>query len=337
MRFCFSLLLTLVSGTALAGDLLINGAGATFPYPLYSKWFNEYARKKPGVKLNYQSIGSGGGIKQITEKTVDFGASDAPMTDKELERAPGVIHIPTVVGAIAVVMNGPPGGLKLPAGVLADVFLGKVARWNDPRVAAANPGAKLPDQAIAVVHRSDGSGTTYVFTDYLSKISPEWRSKVGTAKSVKWPVGLGVKGNEGVTGMVKATPGAIGYVELAYASQNKLPVAAIENADGSYVEPSIESTSTAAAGVELPADFRVSITNPKGKDAYPIAAFTYLLVRQEQEDAQKGKALVDLLWWAIHDGQVMAAPLGYAPLPRPVVQKVERLVKGMTVQGRRVM
>jgi phosphate transport system substrate-binding protein len=336
MRFrtLAGLALVALGGVAHADSLLINGAGATFPFPLYSKWFAEYNKKLPDLKFNYQSIGSGGGVKQITEKTVDFGATDSPMTDAELAKAPGVMHIPTVLGAVVVVYNGAPDGLRLTSDVLADIFLGKVARWSDPRIAALNAGAKLPDTAITVVHRSDGSGTTGVFTDYLAKISPEWKSKAGAAKSVKWPVGLGGKGNEGVTGLVKATPGALGYVELAYARQNKLPMAAIKNADGSFVTASIESTSEAAAGVELPADFRVSITNAKGKNAYPISSFTYLLVYKEQPDAKKGKAVVDFLWWANHEGQALAGPLDYAPLPKPVVTKVEAALKTITSGGK---
>jgi phosphate transport system substrate-binding protein len=325
------------AGLARADSLLVNGAGATFPFPLYSKWFSEYNRLHPDQKFNYQSIGSGGGVKQITEKTVDFGASDAPMTDEELKKAVGVVHIPTVLGAVAVVYSGPGDGLRLSGDVLADLFLGRIAKWNDPRIAALNPGVKLPDTAVTVVHRSDGSGTTSIFTDYLAKVSPTWKAQVGAAKSVKWPAGLGGKGNEGVTGLVKTTPGSIGYVELAYAKQNRLTMAALRNADGQFVLPSIESTSEAAAGVPLPADFRVSITDAKGKGAYPISAFTYLLVYQDQADAQRGRALVNFLWWAIHEGQKLAPALDYSPLPKPVVQRVEQAVKRITVQGRSVI
>ncbi len=277
------------AGAAVADSLLINGAGATFPFPLYSKWFSEYNKLHGDLKFNYQSIGSGGGIKQITEKTVDFGATDSPMNEVELGKAKGVVHIPTVLGAVAVVYNGAPAGLKLSGEALADIFLGKITKWNDPQIAALNSGMALPDKPITVAHRSDGSGTTGVFTDYLAKVSPDWKSKVGAAKSVKWPAGLGGKGNEGVTGLIKSTPGTIGYVELAYANQQKLDTAALKNADGAFVKPSIETTSAAAAGVELPADFRVSITNAKGKTAYPISSFTYLLVYQDQSDAQKGR------------------------------------------------
>ena len=317
-------------------ELLVTGAGATFPYPLYSKWFSEYNKLHPDLKFNYQSIGSGGGVKQITERTVDFGASDAPMSDAELAKAPGVVHLPTVLGAVAVVVKGAPDGMKLTPDVLADLYLGKIAQWSDPRIAALNPGAKLSG-AVVVVHRSDGSGTTAVFTDYLAKVSPEWKAKVGAAKSVKWPAGLGGKGNEGVTGLVQSTPGAIGYLELAYARQNKLPTCALRNADGAFVQPSVESTSAAAAGAAIPDDFRTSITNARGRSAYPIASFTYLLVYKDQQDEAKGHALANLLWWAIHDGQAMAAPLDYAPLPRPVVAKVEAALRAITVHGKRAL
>ncbi len=317
-----------------AGALLINGAGATFPFPLYSKWFSDYHKLNPSLEFNYQSIGSGGGIQQITKGTVDFGASDAPMTEEELAKIPGIVHIPTVMGAVVVTYNAPITGLKLTPETVAGIFLGKITRWNDPALAAVNHGVKLPDTAIAVVHRSDGSGTTSIFTDYLAKVSPEWKGAVGAGKSVKWPTGLGAKGNEGVTGIVKQTPGAIGYVELAYANQNKLPMAELRNHDGAFVKPTIESTSAAAAGVEMPEDFRVSITDAKGKTAYPMASFTYLLVPGDLQDAAKGKALVEFLWWAVHDGQKAAAPLDYAPLPAPVVAKVSAKLKTLKVQGK---
>jgi len=329
--------LMVFGGVARADALLINGAGATFPFPLYSKWFSEYNKLHPDQRFNYQSIGSGGGVKQITEKTVDFGASDAPMSDAELQKAPGVVHIPTVLGAVAVVYNGAPAGLKLTSDTLADIFLGKITRWNDPKLQAIPGQPKLPDVAITVVHRSDGSGTTAVFTDYLGKVSPAWKTGVGVGKAVKWPVGLGGKGNEGVTGSVKSTPGSIGYVELAYARQNALQMASLKNVDGTFVTPSIESTSAAAAGVEMPADFRVSITNAKGKDAYPISSFTYILIYKEQPDAAKGKAIGQFLWWAIHDGQKLAGPLDYAPLPKAVVAKVEAALRGITVGGKSVI
>jgi phosphate transport system substrate-binding protein len=334
----FAVAATLLAGSAARADsLLINGAGATFPFPLYSKWFNEYNQKNPDLKFNYQSIGSGGGIKQITEKTVDFGATDAPMSEAELQKAPGVVHIPTVLGAVAVVYNGGPADLKLSGDVLADIFLGKITKWNDPKIAALNPGGKLADTAITVAHRSDGSGTTAVFTDYLAKVSPAWKAQVGASKSVKWPVGLGGKGNEGVTGLVKSTPGTIGYVELAYAKQNKMAMAALKNAEGAFVMPSIESTSEAAAGVTMPPDFRVSITDAKGKGAYPISSFTYILLYKDQTDANKGKALAQFLWWAIHDGQKLAGPLDYAPLPKAVATRVEATLRGITVQGKAVI
>ncbi|MGZ3426706.1 MAG: phosphate ABC transporter substrate-binding protein PstS [Polyangia bacterium] len=329
--------LLLVGGIARADALLINGAGATFPFPLYSKWFSEYNKLHPDLRFNYQSIGSGGGVKQITEKTVDFGASDSPMSDAELQKAVGVLHIPTVLGAVVIVYNGAPAGLKLTPDVLADIFLGKITHWNDPKLQAIAGQPKLPDVAITVVHRSDGSGTTGVFTDYLAKISPTWKTQVGAAKAVKWPVGLGGKGNEGVTGSVKSTPGSIGYVELAYAKQNALTMASIKNADGNFVTASIETTSEAAAGVEMPADFRVSITNAKGKNAYPISAFTYVLIYKEQTDAAKGKAIGQFLWWAIHDGQKLAGPLDYAPLPKPVVVKVEQALRTITAAGKSVI
>jgi phosphate transport system substrate-binding protein len=321
-----------------AGKMLITGAGATFPFPLYSKWFSDYNKLHPDVQINYQSIGSGGGIKQITEKTVDFGASDAPMTDEEMAKAQGIQHIPTVLGAVVVVYNVPGlTGLKLTPETISGIFLGKITKWNDPALARDNAGAKLPDAAITVVHRSDGSGTTYVWTDYLAKVSPDWKSGPGSGKSVNWPVGLGGKGNEGVTGTVKQTEGAIGYVELAYANQNKLVPAELKNRAGAWVKPSLESVSQSAAAVEMPDDYRVSITDPAGKDAYPIASFTYILVYKDQPDPAKGQALLQFLWWAVHDGEKAAAALDYAPLPKSVVHKVEGTLKKMTVQGKAVL
>jgi len=331
--------LALAAGVAssAAGALLITGAGATFPFPIYSKWFAEYNKLKPELQFNYQSIGSGGGIQQITNKTVDFGASDAPMSDAELDKAPSaLVHIPTVLGSVVVTYNAQIAALKLSPETLAGIYLGKITKWNDAAIATDNAGVTLPDAPIAVVRRSDGSGTTSVFTDYLAKVSDEWKTKVGAGKSVSWPVGLGAKGNEGVTGLVKQMPGSIGYVELAYANQNKLSKAAIKNAAGKFVEPSIEATSAAAAGVEMPADYRVSITNSKAENAYPIASFTYLLVYKDQTDSEKGTALVNFLWWAIHDGQKMAQALDYAPLPAAVVAKVEATLKSLTVNGKPV-
>ena len=317
---------------------LINGAGATFPYPIYSKWFDEYAKVDPEVRFNYQSIGSGGGIKQISSRTVDFGASDGPMTDEQLKQAPSeVLHIPTVLGAVVATYNLP-GNPKLSftPDVLADIFLGKITKWNDARIAAANSGVQLPDQPILVVHRSDGSGTTYIWVDYLSKVSPEWQQKVGKGTSVNWPVGLGGKGNEGVAGQVKNTPGALGYVELAYAVKNKMPVAAVKNAAGKFVEPTIASTTAAAAGAakSMPADFRVSLTNAPGEEAYPIASFTWLLVYKDQPNELKGRALAKFLWWMSHEGQKYADDLLYAPLPQPVVKQIEAKIRQITYQGK---
>ena len=328
--------LLLTAGAARADSLLVNGAGATFPAPLYTKWFAEYHRLHPELAFNYQAIGSGGGIQQITNGTVDFGASDAPLSDEQIAKIPDVVHIPTVLGAVVVTYNAPVKSLKLTPEALADIFLGKIAKWNDPALAKLNPGEKLPDAAITVAHRSDGSGTSYGFTDYLSKVSPEWAGKVGKGTSVKWPVGLGGKGNDGVTGLVKQNPGAIGYVELAYANQNKLPLAQLRNKDGHYLLPTLASTSASAAGVEMPADYRVSITNASGKEAWPIASFTYLLVHRDQADAKKGEALVRFLWWATHEGQKDAAPLDYAPLPAKVVHMVEKTIRSLTVKGKPV-
>ena len=335
-KLLLALFALVLGGGARADALLVTGAGATFPFPLYSKWFSDYNKLRPELRFNYQSIGSGGGIKQISERTVDFGASDAPMTDEELAKAQGIQHIPTVLGAVVVTYHAPIEGLKLTPETLAGIFLGGITKWNDPKLARDNPGLKLPDTAVAVVHRSDGSGTTSIFTDYLAKVSPEWKSRVGAGKSVKWPTGLGAKGNEGVTGVVKSTPGAVGYVELAYAHQNQLAMASLRNRDGVFMAPSLESTSAAAAGVEMPADYRVSITDAKGKDAYPIASFTYLLVYKDQADPKKGEAMLRFLWWAVHEGQATTASLDYAPLPKAVVAKVETTLGSLTVQGKPV-
>ncbi len=328
--------LGLATSVSAADSLLINGAGATFPAPLYTKWFAEYHRLHPEFSFNYQAIGSGGGIQQITAGTVDFGASDAPMKDQQIAKIPDVVHVPTVLGAVVVTYNAPIKTLKLTPEVLADIFLGKITKWNDAGIAAINQGEKLPDLAITVAHRSDGSGTSFGFTDYLSKVSPEWKGKVGAGTSVQWPAGLGGKGNDGVAGLVKAIPGAIGYVELAYANQNKLALAELKNHAGHFVKPSLASTSAAAAGVQMPADYRVSITDAAGKDSWPIASFTYLLVRKDQADAKKGEALINFLWWATHGGQPFAAPLDYAPLPRSVVAMVEKTLRALTVQGKPV-
>jgi phosphate transport system substrate-binding protein len=312
-----------VSASASA-QMMINGAGATFPYPIYSKWFDEYAKVDPSVRFNYQSIGSGGGQKQILAQTVDFGASDGPMSDENLAKAPGkILHIPTVAGAVVMTYNLPGNpALKLDGDTIVGIYLGQIKKWNDPKIAASNPGAKLPDQDIVVVHRSDGSGTTFIFTDYLSKISPEWKQKAGNNTSVNWPTGIGGKGNEGVSGQVKQTPGAIGYVELIYAIQNKMPYAEVKNAAGEFVKPTLESVTAALAMADIPDDFRFSMTNAPGKDAYPIAGATWLLVYQQQKDPAKGKKLVEFLKWAAKDGEKMAKDLDYAPLPENVQARV---------------
>jgi phosphate transport system substrate-binding protein len=327
----FSLLL--LTGSAFA-ETLINGAGATFPYPIYSKWFSEYAKIDTSVKNNYQSIGSGGGIKQILARTVDFGASDKFLTDAELKGATGrLLHIPTVMGAVVVTYNVPgiAKGLRLSSEDVADIFLGRITKWNDPRISNDNPGVALPDKPIIVVHRSDGSGTTAIFTDYLSAVNSQWKQKVGMGASVKWPVGLGGKGNEGVAGQVKSTAYTIGYVELAYATENKLPYASLKNRDGVFVEPTIKATTAAAAGASkhMPDDFRISLVNQPGKDAYPIVGFTWLLVYEQQKDPAKGKKLVEFLKWQLKHGQKMAAPLMYAPLPENVVKMVEKAIDGI--------
>jgi len=300
----------------------LNGAGATFPYPLYSKWFSDYATNT-SIKINYQSIGSGGGIKQLSEQTVDFGASDGPMTDAELANAKGgkILHFPSVLGADVVTYNLPEvtAPLRLTGELVADIFLGKITKWNDARLAAENPGVALTDQDILVVHRSDGSGTTFIFTDYLATVSKAWADGPGRGKSVQWPVGLGGKGNEGVAGTVKQTPGTIGYVELAYANQNKLPSAHIRNAAGAYIAPTIETITAAADGAAAQmgpdSDYRISIVNAPGANAYPISSFTWLLVYEKQADAAKGQKLVDFMKWMYSDGQQNAAALDYAPLP----------------------
>ena len=331
-------LLTVVAGISSAQDL--TGAGATFPYPMYSKWFNDYALKT-GVKINYQPIGSGGGVRQISEQTVDFGATDGPMNDEELGRARGgkILHIPTVMGADVVVYNLAElkQPLKLNGMLIADIFLGKVTKWNDARITTENRGVALPATDIVVVHRSDGSGTTYIWTDYLSAVSPDWAAGPGKGKDVKWPVGLGGKGNEGVAGQVKQLPGSIGYVELIYARQNKLAFAHVKNAAGNYVEPSIGGVTAAAAAVAkgLPkdTDFRVSIVNAPGKDAYPISSLTWLLVYEQQANGEKGKKLVDFLKWMLADGQKDAAALDYAPLPPAIVKQLQERIKAIKISS----
>ena len=318
------LTLALVLSASASAQMMINGAGATFPYPIYSKWFDAYTKVDPSVRFNYQSIGSGGGQKQILAQTVDFGASDGPMSDDNLAKAPGkLLHIPTVAGADVVAYNLPGNPkLKLDADIIAGIFLGQTKKWNDAKITALNAGAKLPDQDIVVVHRSDGSGTTYIWTDYLSKISPEWKTKVGTNTSVNWPTGIGGKGNEGVAGQIKQTPGALGYVELIYAVQNKMPYADVKNSAGEFVTATLESITAALATAEIPDDFRFSMTNARGKDAYPICGATWLLVYEQQKDPAKGKKLVEFLKWAAKDGQKMAKDLNYAPLPDSVQQRV---------------
>ena len=308
-----------------ASELTINGAGATFPNPLYSKWFDAYRKVDPSVQINYQAIGSGGGQKQISEQTVDFGASDGPMSDENLDNAQGgkLLHLPTVAGAVVITYNVPGvDGLKLDGPTLANIFLGTVPHWNAPAIASLNPGVKLPDQEIATIHRTEGSGTTYIFTDYLSTVSPDWKSKVGKNTSVNWPAGLGAKGNEGVSGQIRQTPGAIGYVELIYALQNKLPFADLKNADGAFVRASLDSVTAALATATIPDDFRFSMVNAPGAASYPVAGVTWLLVYQQQKDAAKGRKIVDFLRWAYHDGEKMAPNLDYAPLPDPVRTRV---------------
>ena len=307
----------------------LTGAGATFPYPIYSKWFSEYSAAHPGVEINYQSIGSGGGIRQVTAGLVDFGASDMPMTDDALAASKiKLIHIPTVLGAVVPIFNVPGvEDIKFSGDVLADIYLGKIASWNDARIAKDNPGVKLPDQKIIVVHRSDGSGTTFIWTDYFSKVSKEWENGPGKGSSPSWPVGVGGKGNEGVAGLVRQLPGAIGYVELIYALQNKISYGEVKNAAGNWEKGSIEGVTEAAASIkQLPADYRVSITNAPGKDAYPISSFTYLLIPVHSADPAKGKVIKDLLSWIVNSGESEVSVLSYAPLPKSVAEKVLKTV-----------
>jgi phosphate transport system substrate-binding protein len=311
--------------------MLINSAGATFPYPIYSKWFDEYHKLHPNVQINYQSIGSGGGISQLSAKTVDFGASDGPMSDDQLKAAGfPILHFPTVMGAAVPMYNvtGVATDLKFTPEALAGIFLGKITKWNDPALAGANPGVKLPSDDIIVVHRSDGSGTTYIWTDYLAKVSPEWMSKVGKGTSVNWPVGLGGKGSEGVAGLIKQTPGAMGYVELIYAVQNNIPYGEVKNAAGVFVKASLAGVSAAAAGAAktMPDDFRVSITNAPGKDSYPISSFTWLLIPAQIQDAGKREAIKGFLNWMLTDGQGYCEGLAYAQLPAPVIAKEKKAV-----------
>lgn len=339
IKWAASALVATAATTAFANaPQLINGAGATFPYPIYSKWFHEYTTVDPSIRINYQSIGSGGGIRQLLDNTVDFGASDAPMKDTELAKSDiPILHIPTVLGAVVVSYNipGVDTPLKLSAEVIQDIFMGKITKWNDAKIQALNPDVKLPEKLyILVVHRSDGSGTTAVFTDYLAKVSPTWKQKVGYGKAVKWPTGIGGKGNEGVAGVIKKTPGAIGYLELIYAKTNKLPAALIQNDAGKFIEASTESVSFAADAAlpTIPEDYRVSITNPKQHDkAYPISAFTYLLVYQ-QMPAETGGKIVEFLSWAVSDGQQLADGLSYAKLPDSLVVKVKETIASIKLQ-----
>lgn len=331
------LLITLIGFNTRAESLLINGAGASFPYPLYAKWFSEYKGVDKTVEINYQSIGSGGGVRQFLAGTTDFGASDAPMTEKEITDAKQpVLHIPTTLGAVVVTYNVPgvTGAIKLSSEVVADIFMGKITKWDDEAIAKLNPKVKFPKgQNIIVCYRSDGSGTTDVFTDYLSKVSPTFKEKLGRGKSVNWPTGLGGKGNEGVTGLVKQNPGAIGYIEMVYAKSNSLPMASVKNKAGEFVAPSVASVTASAAGAlkAMPDDFRVSITDAEGKNAYPISAFTYILIHQQQK-APKGAKMVEFLNWAMGPGQKMAASLEYAPLPDSLIKKVKGSISSIKVQ-----
>ncbi len=331
MRKLVLLLVCALLALPVVGQTTLNGAGATFPNPMYSKWFSEYSKTHSGVQINYQPIGSGGGIRQVTAGTVDFGASDMPMTDKQLQEAKfKLLNIPTVLGAVVPAYNipGVSGEVKFTPDALAGIFMGKVSKWNDKVIASANPGVNFPDANIIVVHRSDGSGTSFIWTDYLSKVSPEWKSQVGSDTSVKWPIGMGGKGNEGVAGLIRQLSGSIGYVELIYAVQNNIPYGTVRNSSGAFVKASLESVTAAAASApKMPADFRVSITNAPGKDAYPISSFTWLLIPAQSKDPAKGKILNDFLNWMVTDGQKMTAALSYAPLPDNVVAKVKEAIK----------
>jgi len=323
----------LVAQTNVTAQMLINGAGATFPYPIYSKWFSEYAKVDTSVRFNYQSIGSGGGQKQITAQTVDFGASDGPMSNESLAQAPGkILHIPTVAGADVITYNLPGDPkLKLDGDVIVNIFMGNITKWNDPKITALNPGVSLPDMPIVTVHRADGSGTTFIFTDYLSSVSPVWADTAGKGTSVKWPAGTGLaaKGNEGVAGQVKQLSGAIGYVELIYAKQNNMPYADVKNSSGNFIAPSLDSITAALATAKIPEDFRFSMVNPPGEKAYPIAGTTWLLVYEQQKDAAKGKKLVEFLNWALTKGEAMSSSLDYAPLPDEVQKRVLERIKSI--------
>jgi phosphate transport system substrate-binding protein len=325
----------LLAGLALAlpasCQTTLNGAGATFPYPMYSKWFSEYNKLHPDVQINYQSIGSGGGIRQVLNGTVDFGASDGPMTDEQLAQSKTkILHVPTVLGAVVPAYNVPgiSGEIKFTPEALAGIFLGKITNWSDPALAKVNPGVNFPNQPIIVIYRSDGSGTTFIFSDYLSKVSKDWSNIVGKGTSVKWPIGMGGKGNEGVAGQVRQLQGSIGYVELIYAVQNKITYGSVRNAAGNFVTATLDGVTEAAASVKtMPADFRVSITNAPGKTAYPISSFTWLLIPTPAKDPKKGKIIADFLDWMVTDGQKMTSQLSYAPLPESVVEKVKAVIK----------
>jgi phosphate transport system substrate-binding protein len=336
MRKLALLLLCALIALPLAAQTSLNGAGATFPNPIYSKWFSEYHKLHSDIEINYQSIGSGGGIRQVTEGTVDFGASDMPMTDAQLSEAQSklgtkILNIPTVLGAVVPAYNIPGVGaeVKLTPEALAGIFLGKITKWNDKAITGANPGVNFPDRDIVVVHRSDGSGTTFIWTDYLSKVSPDWSSQVGSNTSVKWPVGLGQKGNEGVAGSIRQQQGSIGYIELIYAIQNNIPYGSVRNSAGNFIKASLESVTKAAASAKVPDDFRVSITNAPGKDAYSISSFTWLLIPEKSKDPNKGKILHDFLNWMATDGQKMTTALSYAPLPDSVAKKVKEAIKAV--------
>lgn len=323
---CCLALMGLMSTAPARAQMLINGAGSTFGYPIYSKWSDEYTKIDSSVRFNYQSIGSGGGIMMLRNKTVEIGASDAPLTDAQEKKMPGtVLEFPSVLGAVVIMYNipGVKRSIRLTGPVIADIYLGKVTKWNDPEIAALNPGVKFPDAQIVATHRSEGSGTTYIFADYLSKVSPEWAKRVGRDTSLKWPTGLGGKGSEGVTGLVEQTPGAIGYVEMTYALANNIPFATIKNHDGDWIAPSLAGVTVAATGAaaNMPSDFRVSITDAPGPQSYPISSFTWLLIYKNQPNATKGQAVVKLLRWALTKGQKYASPLNYAPLPKEVVAK----------------
>jgi phosphate transport system substrate-binding protein len=319
----------------IAQTVEINGGGATFPNPIYSKWFSEYNKLHTNVRINYQPQGSGFGIQQLTQQTVFFGASDGPMTDEQLKAAPGpILHFPTVLGAVVPVYNIPglSGALKFTGPVIADIYLGKITKWNDPAIAKLNADAKLPATDITVVHRAESSGTTYIFVDFLAKVSPEWKTKVGVKQAVNWPTGVGGRGNEGVSGLVTQTPGAIGYVELIYALQNKISYGSVQNAAGEFVNASVDSVTKAAASAAMPPDFRVSITNAPGKGVYPISSFTWILLYEAPKDKTQGKTMVDFMKWALSDGQKYCAELGYAPLPASIV-KLEMTALGKIKVG----